>query len=49
MLAGREPHNHGREELAAQPCATAWGHTLLNDGHLHGRFPANVSQHYEIL
>ena len=27
-------HNHGAEELASQPGATAWRHTLLNDGHL---------------
>lgn len=26
--------NHCAEQLAAQPCATAWGNPLLDDGHL---------------
>ena len=28
-------HNHSAEQLASQPCATAWGDSLLDDCHLH--------------
>ena len=26
--------NHCAEQLATQPCTTAWGNSLLDDGHL---------------
>ena len=33
-----ETYDHGREELATEPCATAGCHTLLNDSNLHIQF-----------